>query len=146
MRTLDRFDNVYTVEQAMQKLTGYLKRAMVFGRLRAMKHLQNGVFLVVLFTFFAWSLRVAFVSFDTLSDLTLAGLLNEGLRAVIFVGPVMIYLRYVERAPALEFLGMKRTLSNAAWVLPLTGTLFGAGICCWTALSGTGESTAPLPS
>ncbi|CAA9461600.1 MAG: hypothetical protein AVDCRST_MAG28-3364 [uncultured Rubrobacteraceae bacterium] len=86
--------------------------------------LQNGVFLVVLFTFLAWALRVTFVSFDALSDLTLAGVLNEGLRAVIFVGPVVIYLKCVERAPALEFLGMKKPRNNAAWILPLTGTLF----------------------
>ncbi len=76
-----------------------------------MKLLQNGLFLVVLFTFFAWSLRVTFVSFDTLSDLTLAGVLNEGLRTVIFVGPMLIYLRYVERAPALEFLRLNEVRS-----------------------------------
>lgn len=108
----------------MQKLVGQLKRAMISGRVRATKLLQNGVFLVVVFTFFAWPLRVAFVSFDTLSDLTLAGVLNEGLRAVIFVGPVLIYLRYVERAPALEFLAMNKPRKNAAWVLALTGALF----------------------
>jgi membrane protease YdiL (CAAX protease family) len=108
----------------MQKLVGQLKRAMISGRVRATKLLQNGVFLVVVFTFFAWPLRVTFVSFDTLSDLTLAGVLNEGLRAVIFVGPVLIYLRYVERAPALEFLAMNKPRKNAAWVLALTGALF----------------------
>ncbi len=107
----------------MRELMGQLKRAMVFRRLRATKLLQNGVFLVVLFTFFTWSLRVAFVSFDTLSDLTLASVLNEGLRAVIFVGPVLIYLRYVERAPALEFLRLNKPRKNAAWILALTGTL-----------------------
>ena len=36
------------------------------------KHLDNRVVLVVLFVFSAWSLRVALVNFDTLSDLTLA--------------------------------------------------------------------------
>jgi len=95
----------------MRELMGYLKRAMVFRRLRATKLLQNGVFLVVLFTCFAWSLQVTFVSFDALSDLTLTGVLNEGLRAVIFVGPMLIYLRYVERAPALEFLRLNEVRS-----------------------------------
>jgi hypothetical protein len=61
------------------------------------KHLRNGVFLVVLFVFSAWSLRVALVNFDTLSGLTLASVLNEVLRAVVFVGPVFLYLRYVEK-------------------------------------------------
>ena len=49
-----------------------------------------GVLLVVLFTFVAWSARVAF-GHDALSDLTLSGLANEALRAVIFVGPVLLY-------------------------------------------------------
>jgi hypothetical protein len=56
------------------------------------KHLRNGVFLVVLFVFSVWSLRVSLANFDTLSDLTLAGVLNEALRAAIFVNPVFIYL------------------------------------------------------
>lgn len=68
----------------------------------------NGVFLVVLSTFFAWSLRVALLSFDTLSDLTLAGVLNQGLRIVIFIGPVLIYLRYFEKASVLAFLKLNR--------------------------------------
>ena len=88
------------------------------------KHLRSGVFLVVLFVFSAWSLRVALVNFDTLSDLTLAGVLNEALRAVIFVGPVFLYLRYVERAPVLAFLRISRPRTSFAWVIPLAGTLF----------------------
>jgi hypothetical protein len=72
------------------------------------KQLRNGVFLVVLFVFSAWSPRVALVNFDTLSDLTLAGMLNEALRTVIFVGPVFLYLRYVEKAPVLAFLRISR--------------------------------------
>jgi hypothetical protein len=50
-----------------------------FGRVRVPKYLSSGVFLVVFFTFFAWALRVAFLNFDTLSDLTLAGLLSDKL-------------------------------------------------------------------
>ncbi len=61
------------------------------------KQLRNGVFLVVLFVFSAWSLRIALVNFETLSDLTLASVPNEVLRAVVFVGPVFLYLRYVEK-------------------------------------------------
>lgn len=38
--------------------------------------------MVVLSTFVAWSLRVVFVGFDTLSALALAGIRNEVLRAV----------------------------------------------------------------
>ena len=60
------------------------------------KHPRNRLVLVVLLVFSAWTLRVALVNFDTLSDLTLAGVLNESLRALIFVGPVFLYLRYVE--------------------------------------------------
>jgi hypothetical protein len=44
------------------------------------KHRRNGVFLVVLFVFSAWSPRVSLANFDTLSNLTLAGVLNEVLR------------------------------------------------------------------
>jgi len=102
-----------------------MKRAVVSSRgPGTAKHLSSGVFLVVLFVFSAWSLRVGFVSFDTLSDLTLAGVRNEALRAVIFVGPVFLYLRYIERAPALESLRVSRPHANFAWVLPLAGTLF----------------------
>jgi predicted glutamine amidotransferase len=72
------------------------------------KQLRNGVFLVVLFVFSAWSLRVALVNFETISDLTLASVLNEVLRAVVFVGPVFLYLRYVEKAPVLAFLRISR--------------------------------------
>ncbi len=60
------------------------------------KHLSSGVFLVILFMFSAWSLRVALVNFDTLSDLTLAGMLSEALRAMNFVCPVSLYLRHIE--------------------------------------------------
>ncbi len=52
------------------------------------KHLRNGILFAVLFAFVAWSLHVALSSFDTLSDLTLAGALNEAIRAAIFVWPV----------------------------------------------------------
>jgi membrane protease YdiL (CAAX protease family) len=104
------------------------------------------VFLVVLFTFFAWSLRVAFVSFDTLSDLTLAGILNEGLRTVIFVGPVLIYLRYIERAPALEFLRLNKPRKNAAWVLALTGTLFIVWYLLLDGVIGDGRISGAAPA
>lgn len=50
-----------------------------YGRARVPKYLSSGVFLVVFFTFFAWALRVAFLNFYTLSDLTLAGLLSDKL-------------------------------------------------------------------
>lgn len=83
--------------------------------------------LVVLLTLLAWSLRVALVNFQTLADLTVSGLLNEALRAVIFVGPVLLYLRFVERAPALSFLGFRTPGRNAAWLLPLLG----APMVCW---------------
>jgi membrane protease YdiL (CAAX protease family) len=88
------------------------------------KHRRNGVFLVVLFVFSAWSLRVSLANFDTLSNLTLAGVLNEVLRAAIFVGPVFLYLRYVEKAPTLAFLGISRPRASFAWVLPLVAALF----------------------
>src|SRR5215210_5851365 len=88
------------------------------------KLFNNGVFVVVLFTFLAWSLRVAFVSFDALSDLTIAGVLNEVLRAVIFVGPVLIYLKYVERARVLAFLRLNKPRQNTSLVLPAVGALF----------------------
>jgi hypothetical protein len=94
------------------------------GQARVARLLRNGVSLVVLFTFLAWSLRVAFVSFDTLSDLTLAGVLNEVLRTVIFVGPVLVYLRYVERASILAFLKMNKPRENTSWVLLAAGALF----------------------
>ncbi len=69
-----------------------MKRTVAVPRGRRMaKHLRNGVFLVVSFVFSAWSLRVSFANFDTLSDLTRAGVLNEALRAAIFVGPVFLY-------------------------------------------------------
>ena len=65
-----------------------MKRTVASSRgLDIAKQLSSEVFLVLLFVFSAWSLRVALVNFDTLSDLTLAGVLNEALRAVIFVGP-----------------------------------------------------------
>ncbi len=94
------------------------------GQARVARLLRNGVSLVVLFTFLAWSLRVAFVSFDTLSDLTLAGVLNEVLRTVIFVGPVLVYLRYVERASILAFLKINKPRENTSWVLLVAGALF----------------------
>ncbi len=88
------------------------------------KYLRNGVFLVVLFVFSAWSLRFALVNFDALSDVTLASVPNEVLRAVVFVGPVFLYLRYVENAPVLALLRISRPHANFAWMLPLAGTLF----------------------
>jgi uncharacterized protein len=102
-----------------------MKRTVAPSRgLGTAKHLSSGVFLVLLFVFSAWSLRVALVNFDTLSDLALGGVLNEALRAVIFVGPVFLYLRYVEKAPALVFLRISRPRTSFVWVLPLTGALF----------------------
>lgn len=83
--------------------------------------------LVVLLTFVAWSLRVMLLSFEGLADLTVDGLRNEALRAAIFVGPVLLYLRYVERAPALAFLEIGVPRGNAAWLLPLLGAL----LMCW---------------
>jgi hypothetical protein len=88
------------------------------------KHLSSEVFLVVMFVLSAWSLRVALVNFDTLSDLTLAGVLNEEFWAIIFVNPVFHYLRYVEKAPVLTFLRISRSHTNFACVIPLAGTLF----------------------
>ena len=103
----------------------YVKRTVASSRGPGMaKHLRSGVLLVVLFVFSAWSLRVALLNFDTLSDLTLAGVLNEALRAIIFVGPVFLYLRYVEKAPALAFLRISRPHASFGWVIPLAGTLF----------------------
>ena len=87
------------------------------------KHRRNGVFLVVLFVFSAWSLRVSLANFDTLSNLTLAGVLNKVLRAAIFVGPVFLYLRYVEKTPALTFSRISTPHKSFAWVIPLAGTL-----------------------
>jgi membrane protease YdiL (CAAX protease family) len=94
------------------------------GRPRAIKLLHSRVLVVVLFTFLAWSLRVAFMGIETLSDLTLAGVLNEVLRGAIFVGPVLVYLRYVERVPAVEFLRLNKPRKNVYWLLPVMGALF----------------------
>jgi hypothetical protein len=68
------------------------------------KYARPGLFLVVLFSFSAWSLRVSFLGFDALSDLTLEGVLNKTLRLAIFVGPVLFYLKYGERARVLIYL------------------------------------------
>lgn len=111
----------------------------ISGRSRAAKLLRNGVFVVVLFTFLAWSLRVTFVNFETLSDLTLAGVLNEALRATFFVGPVLIYLRYVERVPALGFLRLNKPRGDASWVLPVVGSLFVAWYLLLDAVIGDGR-------
>jgi len=100
-------------------------------RRRPAKWLPFGVLLVVLFTFVAWSLRVAFLGYDGLSDLTLAGVANEALRGVVFVGPVLLYLRHVEKARAARFLrlvapsrgkpcGSCRSPGQRSW----------PGICC----------------
>ena len=70
---------------------------------------------------------MAFLSFEGLADLTAGGLRNEVLRAAIFVGPVLLYLRYVERTPVLAFLKIIGPRRNAVWLLPLLGTLF----TCW---------------
>jgi membrane protease YdiL (CAAX protease family) len=64
---------------------------------------------------------VAFLGYDALSDLTLAGLANEALRAVIFVGPVLLYLRYVEKARATKFLRLVAPFRDALTFLPLAG-------------------------
>jgi hypothetical protein len=114
-----------------------------FRRIRIRKYLSSGAFLVVFFTFFAWALRVAFLNFDTLSNLTLAGALNEALRFAFFVGPVVVYLRYVERTPTLTFLKIKRPHANSTWVLPLLERSSCASTCCWTGPSGTVRLPAP---
>ncbi len=93
-------------------------------RRRPVKRLPFGVLLVVLFTFVAWSLRVAFLDYDGLSDLTLAGVTNEALRAVIFVGPVLLYLRYVEKARATRFLRLVAPSREALTYLPVAGAAF----------------------
>jgi hypothetical protein len=77
--------------------------------------------------FVAWSLRVAFLGYDGLSDLTLAGVANEALRAVIFAGPVLLYLRSVEKAGATSFLRLVAPSRDVLWVLPVApGVLFQA--------------------
>ena len=93
-------------------------------RRRPAKRLPFGVLLVVLFTFVAWSLRVAFLGYDGLSDLTLAGVTNEALRAVIFVGPVLLYLRYVEKARATRFLRLVAPSREALTYLLVAGAAF----------------------
>ena len=99
-----------------------------------------------MFVFSAWSLRVALVNFETLSDLTLAGMLNEALRAVIFVGPVFLYLRYVERVPALPFLRINRPRVSFAWVIPLAGTLFVAWYVLLDQIVGDGKLAEVAPA
>lgn len=53
------------------------------------------------------------------SDLTLAGLANEALRAEIFVDPVLLYLRHVEKAGATSFLRLLASSRDVLWVLPI---------------------------
>lgn len=36
---------------------------------------------------------------------------------MVFVGPVLLYLRYVHKTPALEFLEIRAPRRNAAWLL-----------------------------
>ena len=91
---------------------------------RTATRLPCGVLLVVLFTFSAWSLRVAFLGYDGLSDLTIAGVANEALRAVIFVGPALLYLRYAERAQATGFLWLAAPSRKALWILLIAGATF----------------------
>ena len=100
----------------------------------------------MLSVFLTWSLRVALVNFDALSDLTLAGVLNEALRAVIFVGPVVLYLRYVERAPVLTFLGINKPRASFAWVLPLAGTLLAVWYVLLDQTAGDGGITGVAPA
>jgi membrane protease YdiL (CAAX protease family) len=88
------------------------------------KLLRNRIFLVVLFTFLAWTLRVTFLNFDALSDLTLAGLRNESVRVLIFVGPVLLYLRFVERARAATFLKLNAPRRDASRAFLVVGALF----------------------
>ncbi len=83
---------------------------------RTATRLPCGVLLVVLFTFSAWSLRVAFLGYDGVSDLAIAGVANEALRAVIFVGPALLYLRYAERAQATRFLWLAAPSRKALWI------------------------------
>lgn len=88
-------------------------------------NLGIGVLLVVLFTFAAWSLRVAFFDLDAaLPDLTPAAVLNETLRFIAFVAPVLFYLRFVEKARATAFLRLGAPNRKVFWVLPLFGALF----------------------
>jgi membrane protease YdiL (CAAX protease family) len=105
------------------------------------KRFSGEIFLVVLFVFSAWSLRVGLVNFETLSDLTLAGVLNEALRAMIFVGPAFLYLKYVEKAPVLAFLRISRPHANFAWIIPFTGTLFVAWYVLLDRIVGDGMLT-----
>ncbi len=98
-----------------------------------------GVVLVVLFTFVAWSLRVAFLGSDALSDLTLAGVANEAMRAAIFLGPVLLYLRYVERARTTTFLRLVAPSCDALWVVPLAGAAFAAWYLLLDQLVGDGD-------
>ncbi len=86
---------------------------------RTAKRLPLGILLLVLFTFVAWSLRVAFLGYDGLSDLTIAGVANEALRAEIFVDPVLLYLRHVEKAGATSFLRLLASSRDVLWVLPI---------------------------
>ena len=111
------------------------------GRVVASHRSMVLLLLVVFSTFLAWSLRVAFVSFDALADLTVRSLLNEVLRAGIFVGPVLIYLWYVERTLALEFLKLRVPRRNAAWLLPLAGVALVGWFLVLDRVGGDGRSS-----
>jgi hypothetical protein len=50
---------------------------------------------------------VIFLPFDHLSDLTAEGILNEALQFVVFVGLVLLYLRYIKKARVLGFLKIR---------------------------------------
>ena len=95
--------------------------------------------LVVLFTFLAWTLRVALLSFETLADLSPGGLLNEVLRVVIFVGPVLLYLGYAERGPVLASFKMDAPRRNAAWLLPLAGAALAGWFVALDRVTGDGR-------
>ena len=109
------------------------------GRKRAAGRLPLRVLVVVLFTFVAWSLRVAFLGDDTLSDLTPAGVANEALRAAIFVGPALLYLRFVEKARAARFLRLVAPSRDALTYVPLAGAAFAAWYLLLDRLVGDGS-------
>lgn len=68
---------------------------------------------------------MAFFDLDAaISDLTPAGAMNEVLRLIAFVAPVLLYLRFVAKTRAATFLRLDAPNRNVFWVLPLFGTLF----------------------
>lgn len=76
-----------------------------------------GLLAVVLFVFAAWTMRVAFVQLDR-------SLLGEALRGLIFVGPVVVYLLFVERTNPLRSLGLDTLGRGTRRVLLTLGPAF----------------------